>query len=89
MLKHFISAFTITIFCHTAIAEIKSMDAVLKKMPAAEKKDLSALLQQIHFAPIKGASNSKPIFKIISVEKGSVWDKEGFKAGDMVQMGNQ
>ncbi len=56
-------------------------------MPASDKKYLSVLLQQIRFEPVSSPGHSKPIIKITKVEKGSMWEKEGFQAGDLVYMG--
>jgi len=67
-----------------AFAEMKSVNAIMKKANAEEQKDLSKLLSQITLAPTKDPTSGKPVFKVIQITKGSIYEREGLKVGDLV-----
>ncbi|MGE0526894.1 MAG: hypothetical protein AB7G93_16765 [Bdellovibrionales bacterium] len=68
----------------TADVEIKSLNAIIAKARPDEQKDLSRLLEQLRIVPVEHQGTDNPVFKVVWVESGSVFDREGLKAGDLV-----
>lgn len=60
-------------------AELKNLNDVLSKATQQEMSDLPKLLKQIRLQP---AGNS--LMKVVEVEKGSVYDREGIKVGELI-----
>lgn len=71
-----------------AQAEIKSLDAILAKATPQETNDLGRLLQQIRIVPAKDPATGKSVFKVMAVEKGSVYEREGVRVGDFLSAGS-
>ncbi len=64
-------------------AEPKNLNTVMAKATPQELNDLSLLLKQITLKP---AGNS--LMEVVRVEKGSVYDREGIKVGDLLSTAN-
>jgi hypothetical protein len=60
-------------------AKEKVLNDILSKATPAEQNDLPKLLSQIRMKP---AANS--MMQVTHVEKGSVFDREGIKVGDLI-----
>gem|GEM_PF-6941203 len=67
-----------------AKAEIKIWDDLLAKAASEEKNDLGKILQQIRMVSAKDPRTGQSVFKVVAVEKGSVFDREGVKVGDLL-----
>lgn len=72
----------------TAHAETKNLDEIMAKARPDETKDLGKLLQQFRIVPAKHPKTNESLFKVVWVEAGSVFDREGLKAGDLVTSNN-
>lgn len=83
MTKHLL---TLSLLFAAAIAnaELKRFDEVLSKATPQEKSDLGNLLKQIRMVPAKDPKTGQDAFKVVAVEKGSVYDREGIKVGDLL-----
>ena len=86
-LKLFI-AISIVIAAFGANAEIKNWDAIIAKATPQEKNDLGKVIQQIRMIPVKDPQSGKSVYKVMAVEKGSVFDREGIRVGDLVSAGS-
>lgn len=69
-----------------AKAEIKIWDDLLAKAASEEKNDLGKILQQIRMVSAKDPRTGQSVFKVVAVEKGSVFDREGVKVGDLLYL---
>ncbi|HAG91870.1 MAG TPA: hypothetical protein DCL41_08365 [Bdellovibrionales bacterium] len=67
--------------------QVKDLNQIISKASTAEMANLGKLMQQIHLVPAKGPNGTKNVFKVVSVEKGSLYEREGIKAGDLVTPG--
>jgi len=65
-------------------ADIPSLNAMMEKATADEANDLDQLFDQISVVPTKDAKTGKTLYKVTKVEKGSVYEHEGVKVGDLV-----
>jgi len=63
---------------------IKKLSEIISKNATTTKTTLSKLLSQLTLQPIQDTQSAHSFFKVIKVEKGSIWEKEGIKAGDLV-----
>ncbi len=63
-------------------AETKNLNDVLAKATQEEMSDLPKLLKQIQLAPTENS-----LMRVIRVEKGSVYDREGIQVGDLILTG--
>ncbi|NJL26014.1 MAG: hypothetical protein HC902_13170 [Calothrix sp. SM1_5_4] len=68
-------------------SEVKDWNTLLSKATPQERGDLGKVLQQIRMVPAKDPATGKSVFKVMAVEKGSVFDREGVRAGDLVSTG--
>jgi hypothetical protein len=67
----------------------------MAKATPEEQKDLGTLLQQIRIVPAKDSSGKiildpqtgNSILRVMAVEKGSVYDREGVRVGDLISGG--
>lgn len=66
---------------------VKDWNMLLSKATLQEKNDLGKVLQQIRMIPAKDPSTGKSVFKVIAVEKGSVFEREGVRTGDLISSG--
>lgn len=71
-----------------ANAEVKNLDAIMAKATSQETKDLGNLLKQIRIVPTKDPNTGASVFKVMAVEEGSVYDREGVRVGDLVSTGS-
>lgn len=71
-----------------AQAETKYLDDVLATATAQEKADLGKVLQQIQMVPAEDPQTHKRVFKVLRVDKGSVYERAGIKVGDFVAAGS-
>ncbi len=78
----FITVFSLIGFSSFARAEVKDLGPIMKKASATES--LSNLLEQISLAPAKDPKTGKNVFKVTKIKKGSVYEREGIKVGDLV-----
>jgi hypothetical protein len=62
-------------------AEVKNLNDVMSKATPQELKDLPKLLKQIRMKPSGNA-----MMTVTAVEKGSVYDREGIKIGDLISI---
>lgn len=76
--------FALILLGSVSFAGTHDLNATLAKASAEEKSDLTKLLQQISMVPSKDPQTGKSIFKVTKVEKGSFWEKQGYKVGDLV-----
>lgn len=77
------------LFCAISVnAEVKRLDEIMAKATPQEKNDLGNLLKQIGIVPAKDPSTGQSVFRVIAVEKGSVYDREGVKVGDLLAAGS-
>ncbi len=81
-MKTFIVA--ILLLSSTAFAEIRDLNTMMKKASSEETKDLIGLLSSVSLSPTKNKNNGKLVFKVTKIEKGSFWEKQGLKVGDLV-----
>ncbi len=72
------------ILCSVTKAEIKSLTNIMAKANIEEKKDLPKLLEQITLVPTNDPKTNKTVMKITGIHKGSVYEREGLKVGDLV-----
>jgi len=72
------------IFGVFAYAEVKDLNVVIAKGTPVEAKDLGKLLGQILLVPAKIQRSNQSVFKVTKVEKGSVFEREGIRVGDLV-----
>lgn len=81
---------TVSVFfaAFSASAELKNWDAILAKATPQEKSDLGKILQQIRMVPAKDPLSGKQVYKVMAVEKGSVFDREGVQKGDLISAGS-
>ena len=76
--------------------EAKSLDEIMAQANEQEKNNLGQLLTQVRVVPAKDSSGNvileqgtgKPLFKVLAIEKGSVYDREGLRVGDLVSGGS-
>lgn len=82
--------FAISILFNTFIAnaEIKRLDDILAKATPEESKDLGSLLKQIRMVPATDPETGSSVFKVMAVERGSVYEREGVEVGDLVSGGS-
>ena len=71
-------------FCSITLAKVQDMNATLASATNEEKSDLAKLLNQVTMVPTKEKQNGKALFKVTKVEKGSMWERLGWKVGDLV-----
>lgn len=84
-MKYFFFLFSlILVVSSISLAKIQDMNATLRSATSEEKSDLAKLLTQITMVPTKEKQNGKVLFKVTKVEKGSMWEKLGWKVGDLV-----
>lgn len=74
-------------FALHAHAEIKQLNDILSKATAEETQNLPKLLQQIQLSPTKDPKTGQSVMKVVKVEKGSLFDREGVKVGDLLSTG--
>lgn len=72
------------IFSSVSMAKVQDMNAMLKSATAEEQSDLAKLLMQVTLVPTGKKQSGKTLFKVTKVEKGSMWERQGLKAGDLV-----
>ncbi len=68
----------------SANAETKDLKKIITKATAVESEDLGRLLNQVTLVPAKDPQTGKTVFKVTKIEKGSVYEREGLKVGDLV-----
>ncbi len=71
-------------FCSISSAKNHDMNTTLSQATNKEKSDLSKLLTQVTIVATKEKQNGKMLFKVTKVEKGSMWERLGWKVGDLV-----
>ncbi|MEK6555488.1 MAG: hypothetical protein AABZ31_09625 [Bdellovibrionota bacterium] len=69
-----------------APAAIKNLSDSVAKATAKEKSNLGKLLTDISLAPAVDPATGKNVMVVGSVAKGSVYERTGIKAGDLVVM---
>lgn len=67
-----------------SLAKTQDMNSTLASTTNEEKNDLAKLLTQVNMVPTKEKQNGKMLFKVTKVEKGSMWERLGWKVGDLV-----
>ncbi|MFN8944156.1 MAG: hypothetical protein ACK5WZ_05990 [Pseudobdellovibrionaceae bacterium] len=92
-MKKFIISFTAvfllesaSIACehHEKQSKHKDLNEVLQK--AGKELDLDQVLNDLKMVPLPNSASEEKLWKIESVQKGSVFSKAGIKAGDIVSM---
>lgn len=71
-----------------AFAETYTMNAVMEKATEKERSDLPGLLKAARMKPETDPKTGKAMMKVVSVEKGSVYDRLGVKPGDYFETNN-
>lgn len=66
-------------------AETVHLDDAFVFATESEMKDLPSLLKQIDLSPAGTDEKGNSLLKVERVSKGSVFDRMGIKAGDIVQ----
>jgi hypothetical protein len=87
-IREYLLIISILFSATSANAEVKRLDDIMAKATPEEKNDLGNLLKQIRIVPAKDPSTGQSVFRVVAVEKGSVYDREGVKAGDLVAAGS-
>lgn len=64
------------------------MQTVFDNATQQESSDLAGLLRAIKTQPFVNPQTGKNVMRVISVEKGSVYDRLGIKPGDYLEAGN-
>lgn len=82
------AAVAMFLFSIAAQAEVKNWDGLIAGATAEEKNNLGKLIQQIRMVPAKDPQSGKSVFKVVAVEKGSVFDRQGVRAGDLISAGS-
>jgi hypothetical protein len=82
-MKHILLALIIFTSVYTK-AEIRSLKEIIEKASPAEKKDFATLLAGITVIPTHDPTIKNSLLKVVRVQKGSVYDREGLKVGDLV-----
>lgn len=67
-----------------SLAKTHDMNSTLSSATNEEKNDLAKLLAQVTMVPTKEKQNGKMLFKVTKVEKDSMWERMGWKVGDLV-----
>ena len=67
-------------------AEVKYLNDTIAKATPAEMSDLTKLLGQLSMVPEKDSKAGASVFRVRSVQKDSLWARNGIKAGDLVSM---
>lgn len=73
-----------SLYAAVALGEVKSLKTLVNKATEEEKKDLVKLLDQISLKPKKDPKTGKMVFEVTKIQKGSVFEREGLKLGDLV-----
>ena len=69
-------------------AEFKYINDIMSKTSPSDFNDLKKLLKQISITPAhKDPKTGIQLFKVMMVEKGSIFEKAGLKVGDLVANG--
>lgn len=75
-------------FCvpHLSFAKqtYKSLNELFADIPKNETQDMGKLMNQIRMVPVKNPKVESPVFKVVFVEKGSVFERKGVKVGDLM-----
>lgn len=92
-MKKFIFSFTAvfllgsaSIACeqHATHTKHKDLNEVLQK--TGKELDLDQVLNDLKMAPVPNSVSEEKLWKIESVQRGSVFSKAGIKAGDIISM---
>lgn len=78
-MKSKVSILLIFSFPFFLFAEPKNLNDVLSKATPQEMHDLPKLLKQIRMEPVENS-----LMRVTEVEKGSVYEREGIKVGDLI-----
>jgi hypothetical protein len=74
----------IVICSSISIAKVQNLNVALAAASAEEKSDLAKLLKQVTMVPTQEKKDGKTLFKVTKIEKGSIWERLGWKVGDVV-----
>ncbi len=74
----------ILLFSSLSFAKIRNLNSVMAKASPEETADLAKLLKQVTLIPVKDPNTGRPMLKVSKVQKGSFWDKQGLKEGDLL-----
>lgn len=75
---------SILLFSPAAFAKIRNLNSVMAKATPEETANLTNLLKQVTLIPIKDPDTGRPMLKVSKVQKGSFWEKQGLKEGDLL-----
>ena len=67
--------------CSASFAKVQDLKTALA---FAKNEDLGKLLAQVTLVPTKEKQKGKMLFKVTKIEKGSTWERLGWKVGDLV-----
>ena len=87
-LKKILLSVSVVALATVAHAGVRNWDEILAKATPQEKQDLGKILQQIRMIPVKDPATGKTVYKVVKVEKDSVFEREGIKAGDLIDPGS-
>lgn len=75
----------VVMLAHTlpSFADYKNIDKIMTDA-ARDGSSLVKLLEDIKLAPAGQATNGENLMKVVKVSKGSVYEKLGIEAGDLV-----
>ncbi len=71
-------------FSSLSVAKIQDLNESLSKATKDDTSNLGKLLTQVTMIPTKEKHNGKMLFKITKIEKDSLWERVGWKVGDLV-----
>ncbi len=72
------------LFSAASLAKIRNLNLVMAKATPEETANLTNLLKQVTLTPIKDPNTGRPMLKVSKVQKGSFWEKQGLKEGDLL-----
>lgn len=70
----------------SANAAVRDWESLISKATPEEQSDPGKILRQIRIVPAKDPNTGKVLFKVVAVEKGSVFDREGVQVGDLLSI---
>jgi hypothetical protein len=87
-MKTVLLSVSLFLFANVALGEIVNLNEIIRKADTNETKSLTKLLSDISLKPATDPLTGKSVFKVDKVAAGSVYDKAGVRAGDLVVMDN-
>lgn len=76
--------YVLSLILSVASADVINIKPIIEKGMKIEKTNPGTLLKQITMKPAKDSTRDNPRFEVMKIEKGSIYEREGVKVGDIV-----